>query len=342
MLLKVGELAKQAGITVRALHHYDAIGLLRPSGRSDSGYRLYNEADVSRLYAIQSLRDADMPLDEIARVLDEAPGGDGVDVIEQHLAVLEQEIRRAEELRAELGHVRDKLVNDRAIEHRETPLEALALMHIYRQHFTMAELKMIQGNWPRVQAEWRPLIQALWRAMSQGLPPDAVEIQPLLSDWIGLTLLWMEGDLDLAERWGQMYEKDHWTVSRLGPPRELNRYVRLGLVAQAERLKRYFTDEEIIQLGLMDRARLCDFDAQAKALIAQGVEPSDPAALELLGRVGSYMEQWGRSHPALLQKLQQVSASDPCVAAMSPLSAATRDFLARAVAAYSATLAAPA
>lgn len=41
MLLKVGELAKQTGLTVRALHHYDDIGLLQPSARSDAGYRLY-------------------------------------------------------------------------------------------------------------------------------------------------------------------------------------------------------------------------------------------------------------------------------------------------------------
>jgi len=42
MSLKIGELAKRAGLTVRALHHYDHIGLLSPSSRSDSGFRLYN------------------------------------------------------------------------------------------------------------------------------------------------------------------------------------------------------------------------------------------------------------------------------------------------------------
>ena len=49
MLLKVGDLAKRTGLTVRALHHYDSIGLLRPTGRSDSGYRLYSRDDVARL-----------------------------------------------------------------------------------------------------------------------------------------------------------------------------------------------------------------------------------------------------------------------------------------------------
>ena len=56
MLLKVGELAKKSGLTVRTLHHYDAIGLLTPSARADNGYRLYNRDDIARLHRIQALR----------------------------------------------------------------------------------------------------------------------------------------------------------------------------------------------------------------------------------------------------------------------------------------------
>ncbi|WP_076901938.1 MerR family DNA-binding transcriptional regulator, partial [Burkholderia pseudomallei] len=47
MLLKIGELAKRSGLTVRALHHYDAIGLLKPSARADNGYRLYDRNDIA-------------------------------------------------------------------------------------------------------------------------------------------------------------------------------------------------------------------------------------------------------------------------------------------------------
>lgn len=56
MLLKVGELARRSGMTVRTLHYYDSIGLLIPSARSDAGYRLYNRADITRLHHIQALR----------------------------------------------------------------------------------------------------------------------------------------------------------------------------------------------------------------------------------------------------------------------------------------------
>ena len=47
--LKVGELARRTGLTVRTLHHYDEIGLLRPSLHTEAGYRLYTARDVARL-----------------------------------------------------------------------------------------------------------------------------------------------------------------------------------------------------------------------------------------------------------------------------------------------------
>ena len=69
---KVGALAELSGVTVRALHHYDHVGLLTPSRRSSSGHRLYDAVDVARLYRICVLRRLGFPLDGIAAVLDES------------------------------------------------------------------------------------------------------------------------------------------------------------------------------------------------------------------------------------------------------------------------------
>jgi MerR family transcriptional regulator, thiopeptide resistance regulator len=66
---KVGALARATGLTVRALHHYDHIGLLSPSVRTQAGHRLYTAADVARLYRINLLRSLGFPLDRIASVL---------------------------------------------------------------------------------------------------------------------------------------------------------------------------------------------------------------------------------------------------------------------------------
>ncbi|HTE19662.1 MAG TPA: MerR family transcriptional regulator, partial [Armatimonadota bacterium] len=68
---KVGELAKQTGMTVRTLHHYDEIGLLSPSHRTAAGHRLYTEGDVARLQQVASLRSLGFPLDEIRDVLNQ-------------------------------------------------------------------------------------------------------------------------------------------------------------------------------------------------------------------------------------------------------------------------------
>jgi MerR family transcriptional regulator, thiopeptide resistance regulator len=66
---KVGTLAQATGLTVRALHHYDHIGLLSPSRRTAAGHRLYTADDVARLYRIRLLRGLGFPLEQIAAAL---------------------------------------------------------------------------------------------------------------------------------------------------------------------------------------------------------------------------------------------------------------------------------
>jgi DNA-binding transcriptional MerR regulator len=67
----VSQVAKLAGLSVRALHHYDELGLLTPSSRTESGYRLYSEADLERLQQILFFRELAFPLEEIRRILDD-------------------------------------------------------------------------------------------------------------------------------------------------------------------------------------------------------------------------------------------------------------------------------
>jgi DNA-binding transcriptional MerR regulator len=69
-MFTVGELSKLTGVTVRALHHYDEIGLVRPSDRSRAGYRLYTDDDVLRLQQVLIFRELGLPLEEIASVID--------------------------------------------------------------------------------------------------------------------------------------------------------------------------------------------------------------------------------------------------------------------------------
>ena len=69
MRLSVSEMAKLCGVSVRTLHHYDDIGLLRPETAADSGYRWYGAADVEKMQQILFYRELDFPLKDIRDIL---------------------------------------------------------------------------------------------------------------------------------------------------------------------------------------------------------------------------------------------------------------------------------
>lgn len=147
MALKIGELARRTGLTVRALHHYNAIGLLVPSARSDNGYRLYDGRDVARLYRIQALRRLDLPLVQIAALLDGDPRALG-EAVERRLGALDQEIRRASALREHLLEVKDVLQESRepALDEGLAALERLVAEPAYFSDEQLARMKARRGK----------------------------------------------------------------------------------------------------------------------------------------------------------------------------------------------------
>lgn len=114
MPFTVGDLARLTGVTVRALHHYDEIGLVRPSERSAAGYRLYSDADVHRLQQVLLFRELGLPLDEIAAAIDEAQSREAL--LREHRHVLVTRRARIDAMLASL---------DRALAHlrEEQPMQ---------------------------------------------------------------------------------------------------------------------------------------------------------------------------------------------------------------------------
>lgn len=84
----VKEVSQLTGVSVRTLHHYDAIGLLKPTRITDSGYRLYDDTALRRLNAILLLRELEFPLKEIGQILD-SPGFDPISALEDQIRLLE-------------------------------------------------------------------------------------------------------------------------------------------------------------------------------------------------------------------------------------------------------------
>ena len=109
---RVGELASATGLTVRALHHYDRLGLLVPAERTTSGHRLYDEADVRRLYRIVALRQLGLRLDEIASVLDHGEPGIA-ETVRRHLGRVERDLEDQRRLRDRLIRIVETIEGSR-------------------------------------------------------------------------------------------------------------------------------------------------------------------------------------------------------------------------------------
>jgi DNA-binding transcriptional MerR regulator len=93
--MQVGEVAALAGITVRALHHYDRIGLLSPSERTAAGYRRYTPADLDRLHRVLVYRELGFSLEEVATLLDDPDADPAAHLRRQH-RLLRERVERAQ------------------------------------------------------------------------------------------------------------------------------------------------------------------------------------------------------------------------------------------------------
>ena len=186
---KVGDLAAATGLTVRALHHFDQIGLLRPTQRSTAGHRIYTADDVRRLYRILALRQLGMPLDLIARSLD----GDAEHLgsaVRAQLSHVEQHIETRHRLRARL------LALLRAIEQATEPsidqlIETMEAM-MRESHFTPEQLAQAKqrhqeagfaerfAEWQRLGAE---IAGDITTHAERGTDPADPAVQELARRW---------------------------------------------------------------------------------------------------------------------------------------------------------------
>ena len=87
-MMTIHEVSKLAGVSVRTLHHYDAIGLLLPTALTEAGYRLYDDTALARLQSILLFRELEFPLKDIKRILDD-PNFDKSAALEDQIKLLE-------------------------------------------------------------------------------------------------------------------------------------------------------------------------------------------------------------------------------------------------------------
>jgi DNA-binding transcriptional MerR regulator len=211
---KVGELARNTGMTVRALHHYDEIGLLTPSLRTESGHRLYDRRDIERLQQIHSLRLMGITLDETKRLLDGASASTR-QVIDLHLARLHEQIamqkRLAGRLRA-LAHHLDT-AKPASIDELCRTIEDMMRVEKYftpEQLETLEERRLSVGEdrMNEVHDSWNEIIPKVRAAMERGVDPASPEILALARRWKALVEEFTGGDPAIAHAVKTMYDNE--------------------------------------------------------------------------------------------------------------------------------------
>lgn len=226
MLLKVGDLAKRCGLTVRTLHHYDAIGLLTPSARSDSGYRLYNRADIARLHQIQALRRFGLVLADIGTIL-ASPGAHLAPIIDRQLQALDEQIEEGRKLRDRLSLLQAQLARGEEPELADW-LTTLEMMTMYDKYFSAHELKhfpLLNVEEKTVAAEWAALVPSVRQAMEAGIPAASLEAQALAKRWMAMLVRDTNGDPRLLVKLNAMHFQEPSVQEQTGVTPEVMAYV---------------------------------------------------------------------------------------------------------------------
>lgn len=224
---RIQEFAKLAGVTVRALHHYDRLKLLSPAHRSERGYRLYCHEDLGRLERILVLRFLGLSLREIAAMLN-TPAGREAERLSGALA----------RQRAALREKRDGLDRVlRAIEHAQQRAQDSADPEWLLYQSILKEIHMEEStNWtekyynpkafeklrlhresmtPEQKADagarWKALLADVQSALDHEVPPDSAEGRALVARWIRLGDEFTLGDPEILAGYQRLHEDEsHW------------------------------------------------------------------------------------------------------------------------------------
>ncbi|MFG2053953.1 MerR family transcriptional regulator [Micromonospora sp. NPDC048930] len=243
---RIGELCRRTGLTVRTLHHWDHVGLLRPSARTSSGHRLYAERDVDRLYRIVALRELGLPLETIGVLLDRTGTGgpELAELLGEHLAHVERQL-------AALGGLRDRLaalVPAVRAAGGATSVDLLALIEevtrvddTIRNYFTEEQLAALAQRREQlgedairgVQEEWPRLIAQVQAELDAGTDPADPRVRALAKRWMELLEAFHGGDPGLRDSLYRMQAENSAEIAQQfgGPSPALIDYVQRAAAA---------------------------------------------------------------------------------------------------------------
>lgn len=338
MALKIGELARRTGLTVRALRHYDDIGLLVPSERSGAGYRLYSQADVARLYRIQALRRMDLPLADIRAMLDDA-AGDIAEVVARQIGQLDRGIEQATALRGHLAAMQTRLRTDHEPDLGDW-LVALESMVVGTQYFSADEQRALhaprEGSDQSVAPERTDLQSRLHRLVAAGKPPESPEAQALAQRWIELLLEDTQGDEALLMKLYTMHSNETSLHALTGVDPVRIRYISHAMAFA--RLQRYAPHCTAAEMATLREHYVAQTDAwppligDVRQQMAAGTPAQSPAMRTLAVRWQALSLAKTGGDRALQAKLQRAFDNDASLRSGSGIDQALAAYMAQAVA----------
>lgn len=220
-LYRAREFAELAGVTVRTLHHYDRLGLLKPSYRSDAGYRLYSQRDLAQLEQIVVLKFLGLPLKSIGKLLKSEPGSLR-DVLErQHKVLAEGRLELDRTIAAihaarttlDRNHEPDWTLNTQIIR-RVGIQNDLDWTAKYFNDEAKTKVEERKKLWSpefeeRVTREWNELFHDIDLALNDD--PAGAVAQGLVKRWQKLVEEFTGGNAEIQEGLNAMYaDTSHW------------------------------------------------------------------------------------------------------------------------------------
>jgi DNA-binding transcriptional MerR regulator len=224
-LYRASEFAREAGVTVRALHHYDRLGLLKPTGRTASGYRLYGERDFARLQQIVTLKFIGFPLKQIKGVLERGRPDLATALRFQRIILAEKGRRLTQAVRA-IEEAEGVLARGAEPGHEAFAkiIEVIEMQNDtdwtkkYYSEEAQAKIAERQRTIPREvieqgQRDWMALISEVEAAVKEGVDPSSERARGLAARWSELIRGFTGGDPEIQKGLDKMYSDPEWGAS---------------------------------------------------------------------------------------------------------------------------------
>jgi DNA-binding transcriptional MerR regulator len=239
--LKVGDVARRSGLTIRTLHHYDEIGLLRPSLHTEAGHRLYAAGDIARLWQVMLLRHLGFSLEQIRDCLDRSDFAP-LEVIRLHIARLREQMKLQKELCERLEAVASLFQAAEEVS-ADTFLQTIEAMTMIENYYTPEQLESFKRRREEAaaagvdiakkgQEDWAQLLAELTELMNQGVDPADPRAQALEKRRQALVSAFSGGDAAIEQNLKRLWiEQGDKLAAGFGYDPKLLAY--LGKVAAA-------------------------------------------------------------------------------------------------------------